>query len=197
MHIDRHQHQHVFTLQFEAPIAANVCRRGRVRERLRALVSRITRDHLGPDSGSSEDERMVWLGEAHMIISDWESRLLSVLDAALLDRAVSARVFHRPLRDATVGQALRLTFPQARLRTLRDLDVRRCDCAMPAASYWIIVTPPSIIEVAGFRPSQPCSAPTVRWRLNSEHVLDGRPNRGFREVFGRAPLEGDYLLAHP
>jgi hypothetical protein len=91
VHADRHQLQHVFTLQFEAPTAANLCSHGRVRERLRALVSRITRGHLGTDTGSSEDERMVWLGEAHMIISDREcqsgTRLSLVRDAPLLDRA--------------------------------------------------------------------------------------------------------------
>ena len=101
MHVDRHQLQRVFILQFEAPIAANLCRHGRVRERLQALVSRIKRGHLGTDSGSSEDERMVWLGEAHTIISDWESqsgtRLLSVRDAAVLGERVAdalARAYH-------------------------------------------------------------------------------------------------------
>src|SRR6266567_3925859 len=43
--------------------------------------------------------------------------------------------------------------------------------------------------VAGFRPSQPCTAPTVRWRLNSEHALDRLPNRWIPGVFGLAPLE--------
>jgi hypothetical protein len=56
---------------------------------------------VGNSAESSEDERIIWLGEAHTIISDWESqsgtRRLSVRDAALLAERIAdalARVYH-------------------------------------------------------------------------------------------------------